>query len=761
MAYDALNNLIDAYIYRNGIQAITGQILNGVLKQMVAQLGGGYNLMGVAIPDTTPATNDEPLAYFAATAGEYTDFGGITLAAGEIAVLQTSGDGTWAKQTIYNVPTGTADLENTANFITNAVTDLVNYYTKTEIDALPNGEDIDFDEDGKLQFANRVYNAQQPNGMGYKILRKDATFASQVTATNTIYEIRYNYTLSANFTVPSGCVLKFVGGSIDGAFTLNLNDCQILGTNEWIGTSLSIAGKTASPCFADWFKGSDSDKIEKAISFFSVVGLNAREYNITRTINVLHSCRVYGFGMPDFFGDYSSVGSDLSQTYLVTTMESGTMFNIRGKVQSNNISAFGSFVFEGIGFNGNAKKCDALTFTAYAGPSRPVVIQKCTFKQCNKGISFDTTAYDSSTTGTGCGTIDIKNNVITYCNYGIWGAGRYVLGATTIEDNVIEQNSICGIKIHGEQSFSDTALSPIRIVSNLLEGQTEAIDLRCNGASVEIAYNGFEYVSGQNIRIFQGSISSVSIIGNRMSSANPVMFYLTNAYVYARENLRSNANSRNMRLAIDRCHMIESDIPIDSISGICTANAKYLTRKAVSPLAKSNIAFDSYIDGNFRKLIADNNSYVSASLGFVTFEANKNYVVYFQLRIPKEVVGSKTYIVISAMSFEGEITPALYRDCDEIIVMIGKTFDTAPGLKSVSLLIKNNASGTPWYISDVAIIDTAPDQVPAPIIGETKNVNRPALSADNAGATYFDRTLGKQIVWNGTAWANMDGTALS
>ena len=134
MAYNALNNLIDAYIYANGVQAITRQILNGVLKQMVSQLGSGYHLMGVAVPATEPAANDYAMAYFAATAGEYTDFGGITLAAGEVAVLLTSGNGSWSKQTIYNVPTTTEDLENTANFITNAVTDLVNYYTKTEVD---------------------------------------------------------------------------------------------------------------------------------------------------------------------------------------------------------------------------------------------------------------------------------------------------------------------------------------------------------------------------------------------------------------------------------------------------------------------------------------------------------------------------------------------------------------------------------------------------------------------------------------------------
>lgn len=139
MAYNALNNLIDAYIYPNGVQAITGSILNNVLKAMVSQLGGGYNLMGVAAPASSPAVNDEPQAYFAATAGTYTNFDGIVLAAGEVAVLLTSGNGSWSKQTIYNVPTGTADLANTAGFITNSVNSLVNYYTKGEIDTTLGG----------------------------------------------------------------------------------------------------------------------------------------------------------------------------------------------------------------------------------------------------------------------------------------------------------------------------------------------------------------------------------------------------------------------------------------------------------------------------------------------------------------------------------------------------------------------------------------------------------------------------------------------
>ena len=47
--------------------------------------------------------------------------------------------------------------------------------------------------------------------MGYVILRKNKTFAEQVTKTNTIYEIRYDFDLGGeSVTIPEDCVLKFV-----------------------------------------------------------------------------------------------------------------------------------------------------------------------------------------------------------------------------------------------------------------------------------------------------------------------------------------------------------------------------------------------------------------------------------------------------------------------------------------------------------------------------------------------------------------------
>lgn len=80
-----------------------------------------------------------------------------------------------------------------------------------------NCEDIDTNEQGKLQFANRP----TTNGMGYTILRRDKTFAEQVMTANTIYEIRYNFVLPSNVNIPDNCVLMFEGGSISGVGIIN------------------------------------------------------------------------------------------------------------------------------------------------------------------------------------------------------------------------------------------------------------------------------------------------------------------------------------------------------------------------------------------------------------------------------------------------------------------------------------------------------------------------------------------------------------
>lgn len=113
-SYNELLALIDAYINQNGVQAITGQVLNGVLRAMVDQLGRGYAIMGAALPNTDPGTPDAPESWFASTPGTYTNFDGLTVANAELALLSYSPtDQAWTKQTLtQGIVSTSASVDN-------------------------------------------------------------------------------------------------------------------------------------------------------------------------------------------------------------------------------------------------------------------------------------------------------------------------------------------------------------------------------------------------------------------------------------------------------------------------------------------------------------------------------------------------------------------------------------------------------------------------------------------------------------------------
>ena len=101
MNYADLKAAIAAVIKDNLKQGITGSNLQAQLLSMVDALGAGYQFGGVVTPSDTFDTDtlaDVKVAYLASTAGTYTNFGGLTVEAGELAVLLYSG--TWSKASV-------------------------------------------------------------------------------------------------------------------------------------------------------------------------------------------------------------------------------------------------------------------------------------------------------------------------------------------------------------------------------------------------------------------------------------------------------------------------------------------------------------------------------------------------------------------------------------------------------------------------------------------------------------------------------------
>ena len=124
----------------------------------------------------------------------------------------------------------------------------------------------------KIQLSNRG----TTDGIGKVILRRDQSFASQLTQTNTIYVILYNFTLTSNVTIPADCILEFDGGSISGAYTLT-------GTNTGIraelvkifNTDVTLAGTwNIINVYPEWFGATGINDDYVAIQKALMLGAN-------------------------------------------------------------------------------------------------------------------------------------------------------------------------------------------------------------------------------------------------------------------------------------------------------------------------------------------------------------------------------------------------------------------------------------------------------------------------------------------------------
>ena len=187
--YNTLKSAIQAAIKTNGNNEITGQILQDKLLSMIATLGFGYQFMGIAFPNAYPGTPDAKVFYIAYQPGTYTYMGGISVTG--LCVLKY--DTTWIKEDIQIAGGGGAD-----------------FITEPDDLTLETGGETNL-----LKFADRQYNVGTPNGLGYKILRKDLSFSEQVTGANTIYEIRYDFDLNnETVQIPNNCFFRFSGGSV-------------------------------------------------------------------------------------------------------------------------------------------------------------------------------------------------------------------------------------------------------------------------------------------------------------------------------------------------------------------------------------------------------------------------------------------------------------------------------------------------------------------------------------------------------------------
>lgn len=117
------------------------------------------------------------------------------------------------------------------------------------------------DEEDLTEKGNILQFKDRPNidGMGRIILRKNKSFASQLTQANTIYEIRYDFDINDPndenpVTIPANCVLKFDGGSLSNG-TIIGNHTYIDSKTLCIKKDITIGGTWDNDIiYTRWFE---------------------------------------------------------------------------------------------------------------------------------------------------------------------------------------------------------------------------------------------------------------------------------------------------------------------------------------------------------------------------------------------------------------------------------------------------------------------------------------------------------------------------
>ena len=98
--YNQLKTQIESAINNNGTGAITGEVLQVVLKSIVNVVGEGFTYIGLATPTTEPATTDAKVFYLATAEGTYANFGDLAVGRG-LTLLRY--DGSWSATTLVDL----------------------------------------------------------------------------------------------------------------------------------------------------------------------------------------------------------------------------------------------------------------------------------------------------------------------------------------------------------------------------------------------------------------------------------------------------------------------------------------------------------------------------------------------------------------------------------------------------------------------------------------------------------------------------------
>lgn len=595
--------------------------------------------------------------------------------------------------------------------------------------------------------------------MSYIVLSKDKSLASQLTKSDAIYEIRYNYDIGGSVTIPSGCVLKFDGGSLSNGTLVGQNTNVQAPSYYIFGSSLKLDGTwVIDDIPIEWFGGvadfnkmtkigtDNSPSLERALEFANknydlAVSLNGGMYYFATPIDVYGALHLKGRHYINRDLDH------LTETVLdcnssIVVAPNITLFKLYGRNKKKDTTGYVHIGLDNLNFCSTADKNKPssilLEDLAFAYPTRTSWIHQCEFSCFDKVLVVDATK-SKKWSSIGLLSIDLSyfhfcktaiygkpttGNRPSFCNLSITNSNfeygeyavnfKYLFGSSEIKNCIFEclSKSSITVGIHSNAS--------LEISSCYFEDDPTVIR---NAVTVE-SYTGANPSNNQEC-------AKVRIVNNRLPNYYTASF----SYVHLMElDYLGNLESVAMSGCIVDKPLIDR-IKLDWISDFCLINTRYIENNSKNENTPENgnaVLYDyvgkMYSSSSNASNI--NNIYDRSDYSL----ADKMYVSWFkgpgQMKFDTRNPSGDRRTFLTPTKIEGIV-----------VLRTGVDFGSVGSIR----LARNSVTEKPVFCSQSCFF-------------RNNNMMLSDVPVIHKGSVSFDGD--KPIWWNGKKWVNAMGVAV-
>lgn len=599
------------------------------------------------------------------------------------------------------------------------------------------------DSNGAYTLKDRTYNSLNPNGLGYVILKKKFSFASQVSQENTIYEIRHDFSLGGEtVTIPTGCILKFVGGKLTNG-TIVFDHTQIEGDAKIL---CDFSGTITGLVNCGWFGATPDESavdngviINKVASVFKAFVLDPGAYYFSTPI----------------------IMSNVKTVNLPATLH----FN--GTVQDASLVTVSGCNYADINILRIIADDSSIVYTD-TDNTNCVGFDFVNSNDCRVKIGriqYVNTGFRFNGDGAGCSYNRVDIGDIIKFNYGI----RFY------QDNGgwVNENTVTGVRLAKEQRSwnpDNTTIYPIYLCGPLTASDTydKVNSLSFNECSAEhfgcvIYARNTSYCNINRMRC-EASPTIIKFVG-RCDNNN----FIDSGYGYNAETLKlsyfdlSEATSypfselSSLRRGETTISISTENKTISSSVGIAVDGfSAYKTSSSSDPAAQGDFLIGSYYIGAIVAVAAREDRLV---IGRAT-QGGRFVVLPIEATIDGVTVTDydtlKQYVPITAGG------GAFAWNASEKIFKVGAD--------STRIRLYVPSPITKYFIGYQAKADTTVDFVLNRLTSSLQTYvrrygassSRPtnALGTNETGLIYFDTTLGQPIYWTGSSWVDSSGASV-